>query len=283
MAGIFGPVVTDPLAHLTPNYLDRFGGIARLYGQEALAAFSRSRVVVVGIGGVGSWVAEALARSGIGALDLIDLDDLCITNTNRQLHALSDTFGQSKAEVLAQRLLQINPELTVRPLVQFYTENSADELLADSPSMVVDAIDSIKPKCHLLATCRRRGLAVVSSGGAGGRVDVSRIQMADLSVTSGDALLRSVRRKLRSEYDFPNTTGKNGRFRIQAVFSDEQPRFPQCDGSVGANRPAELDRALKCDAGFGAATHITATFANFLSGGVLSTLAKRAQNNVENR
>lgn len=260
---------------MTDDFLRRFGGISRLYGLASLERFSRSHVMVVGLGGVGSWTVEALARSGIGKLTLVDLDDLCLTNTNRQIHALNETIGRSKAGVLAERVGSINPEALCEVKASFYTEKNSADLLTEEIDIVVDAIDSVRPKCHLLATCHSRGLPVIACGGAGGRIDPSLIQVDDLSRTHGDPLLLSVRKQLRADYRFPkarDSKKKTPKFRIPAVFSPEIPRFPTCDGEVTTERPADLPGTIKCDSGFGACTHVTATFGNHLAAWVLREL-----------
>jgi len=265
-------ILTSPV---TDAYLSRFAGIGRLYGTAALENFSQSRVMVVGIGGVGSWAVEALARSGVGALVLVDLDDICITNTNRQIHALTHTVGKSKAAALAERLKEINPEIAVEVQQAFYTAKSSQELLlAQKPDLVLDAIDAVQPKCHLLATCHENGIPVITSGGAGGRTDATRITLDDLARTHNDALLQAVRKRLRAEYRFPRSGKKIVKFHIPAVFSAEPPLFPQCDGSTSTERPEETPAGLKCDAGYGAATHLTATFGNIMAGWALKTLAE---------
>jgi len=260
---------------VTDDFLQRFGGIARLYGLTALEKFSGSHVMIIGLGGVGSWTVEALARSGIGYFTLVDLDDLCLTNTNRQIHATTATIGQSKAAVLADRIRLINPDATCTVEASFYTEKNSADLLATEPDVVVDAIDSVRPKCHLLATCRDKGIPVIACGGAGGRTDPSQIRTDDLSKTFGDSLLLSVRKRLRSDFDFPKahrTEKKSRKFQIPAVFSPEQPRFPTCEGETSTARPADLPGTIKCDSGYGAATHLTATFGNHLAAWVLDQL-----------
>ncbi len=258
---------------MTEEYLNRFGGIARLYGQQALEQFSKAHVMIIGLGGVGSWTVEALARSGVGKFTLVDLDDLCITNTNRQIHATKETVGKSKAAVLAERVSLINPEAQCLIEQSFYSEKNSDELLARNPDAVVDAIDSVPQKCHLLATCRKRNIPVIASGGAGGRLDASQIQIADLSKTHGDALLKSVRINLRADYQFPKAEKKTRKFKIPAVFSAEQPKFPTCDGQTSTDRPTEMTGGIKCDSGYGAATHVTATFGNLMAGWILNQLS----------
>ena len=166
---------------MTEDYLNRFGGIARLYGIASLERFSKAHVMVIGLGGVGSWTIEALARSGVGQFTLVDLDDLCLTNTNRQIHATTDTIGRSKATVLAKRILQINPEARCSVEQTFYSEKNSEVLLSTTPDAVVDAIDSVRAKCHLLATCHEKNIPIITSGGAGGRIDA--YQFDDLSRT----------------------------------------------------------------------------------------------------
>ena len=254
------------------EYNERFGGIGRLYGSEALGTFHNAHIAVVGIGGVGSWVAEALGRSGIGTLTLVDLDDICLTNTNRQIHATADTIGQSKVRVMAGRLKAINPQITVHERHMFYSESTAEAFFATPYAVIVDAIDSVRHKTHLLAAARERKIPVISVGGAGGRIDVRHIKVADLSVTRNDRLLMLTRKKLRQEYRFPRT-GK-GKFKIPCVYSDELPKYPQADGSVCANRPEDARGGINCDAGLGSATHITATMGLFAAGLVLEALGR---------
>ena len=257
----------------TPAFDERFGGIARLYGNDALNRFQSSHLAVVGIGGVGSWAAEALVRSGISRITLVDLDDLCVTNTNRQIHATTTTVGKSKVKVMAMRLREINPSCEIHARQVFYREGDKGKLLTPDLDGVVDAIDSVRPKCCLIARCHAAGIPVVVSGGAGGRRDPGRIALADLSETHGDALLNQVRKRLRSEHGFPSGEGRSMPFGIPAVFSSERPVFPQGDGCVGTDRPEDLPAGLRCDAGFGTATHITATFAFHATSALLEQIA----------
>ena len=181
------------------NYEARFGGIGRLYGNSGLSLLRSARIAVVGIGGVGSWAAEALARSGVGTIILMDMDDLCITNTNRQIHALASTIGQSKTETMATRLREINPEAEVIPISSFYTASNAGKLLSAEPNVIIDAIDSLIPKAHLIASCYRGKQPLVTCGGAGGRINPARIEIDDLSRTRGDPLLSSLRYRLKKD------------------------------------------------------------------------------------
>jgi tRNA threonylcarbamoyladenosine dehydratase len=259
---------------VTDDFLNRFGGIARLYGMPALEKFSQSHVMIIGLGGVGSWTVEALARSGIGKLSLVDLDDLCVTNTNRQIHATSRSIGQSKSLALSERVALINPDAEVITHQSFYTEANSHALLEDKPDAICDAIDSVRAKCHLLATSKERRIPVIASGGAGGRTDATKIQIDDLAKTHGDALLLAVRRQLRDEYNFPKADQKKApKFNIAAVFSPEQPRFPTCDGHTTTIRPENIVPGIKCDAGYGAVTHLTATFGNLMAGWILDQIS----------
>lgn len=250
-----------------PAYQQRFGGIGRLYGQEALLAFSKSHITIVGIGGVGSWVAEALARSGVGEISLVDMDDICLTNTNRQVHTLQETVGKSKIGTMAQRLNAINPDIKVNERHMFYNENSAEAFFAEPCTAIVDAIDSVRQKTHLLVEARKRDIPIVTVGGAGGRTDVSHIKVADLSKTRNDRLLMLVRKKLRQSYRFPRE-GK-GKFRIPCVYSDELPSYPQSDGTVCQTREEGTPGGMNCEVGLGSVTHITASMGFFAAGLVL--------------
>lgn len=214
----------------------RFTGIGRLFGADGLARFAVSHVAVVGIGGVGCWAAEALARSGIGRLTLVDPDAVCLSNTNRQLHALASQVGRPKTTAMAERIRAIHPACLVREVPAAFGADIADAVLADAPDLVIDAIDAVGAKALLLTECRRRGLAAVTCGGAGGRRDPTRVRVDDLARTFGDPLLLAVRRALRTHHGFPNADGVHEPppFGIDAVFSDEPGLFPRPDGSVAA-------------------------------------------------
>lgn len=240
----------------------RFAGIDRLYGRGSAKRLSGKSVCVVGLGGVGSWAVEALARSGVGALTLIDADEVCLSNTNRQLHALDGQFGRGKGEVLAERCAAINPRIRLEVIPRFLTPGNLSELLDRGHDLVLDACDSFRSKVELIAWCRRRKQPLVVVGSAGGRTDATQVRVRDLSRTEHDALLALVRRKLRSEFGFPKNRERY--FSVPAVYSLENVVYPQSDGSVCGKRPQlGPDAALKldCGAGLGAATHVTGTFA----------------------
>ncbi|WP_428847806.1 tRNA cyclic N6-threonylcarbamoyladenosine(37) synthase TcdA [Shewanella abyssi] len=266
---------------LSDAYLNRFAGIGRLYGQQALQYFSQSHVVVVGIGGVGTWVAESLARSGVGQITLIDLDDICVTNTNRQSHALKETIGESKVEVMAQRLKQINPECIVNEIEDFITVDNLSAYFQGKRAggdldYVIDCIDAVKPKTALIAWCKRQKLPIVTVGGAGGQTDPTQVQVADLAKTYQDPLLAKVRNLLRREYNFSKNVAR--RFGIEAVFSTEQLVYPQADGSVcNTKTTAEGSMRMDCASGFGAVTVVTGTFGFVAVSRVLTKLAAKAK------
>lgn len=200
----------------------RFDRMGRLVGDAGMERLFNSSVMVVGLGGVGSFAAESLARSGIGRMILIDFDRVCVTNSNRQLQAMKGTIGQYKATVLAERLRLINPQADIQSREVFYTSTNADKLLSEPVDYVVDAIDNITAKCHLLNQCKQRGIPVICSTGASGRLDPTQIKTADLAETTVDPLAHAVRRFLRQKHNFPS----EGNFGIQAVYSTEPVRDP---------------------------------------------------------
>lgn len=253
------------------SYLFRFGGIGRLYSAEALEQFRAAHVCIVGIGGVGSWVVEALARSGIGKLTLVDLDDICESNINRQIHALDGAIGDAKIEAMSKRCKAINPECVVETIHSFLTEKNAEEILTADIDYVVDAIDSSKHKVAMIVAARRLHIPILTVGGAGGRIDPTQIQIADLARSFHDPLLQRVRKLLRQQHNFPRN--KKRKFNITCVFSPEEPKYPEvCDIDEDEPRSIRLD----CESGYGAATHLTGTFGFFAASAVLKHLAQLA-------
>jgi tRNA threonylcarbamoyladenosine dehydratase len=256
------------------EYQLRFGGISRLYGQTAANIIQQSHFCVIGIGGVGSWAAEALARSGVGEITLIDLDDICTTNINRQIHALTDTIGESKVDVMAARIEQINPDCKIHVIEDFVTAENLRDLMANGFDYVIDAIDSVKIKTALIAHCKRNKIPLITIGGAGGQTDPSQIQLTDLSQTYQDPLLSKVRNQLRKEYNFSRNTKR--KFGIDAVFSSEQLMYPDETGEVcHAKQSQDGAMRLDCSGGFGAATHVTASFAFFAVSKAIRKLIKK--------
>jgi tRNA A37 threonylcarbamoyladenosine dehydratase len=210
----------------------RFDRIGRLVGDGGMKQLYGAHVMVVGLGGVGSFAVEALVRSGVGTLSLVDFDRVCVTNTNRQLQAMATSVARPKAAMLAERVRAINPQAIAHAVPLFYSAKSCDEILGARPDFVVDAIDNVTAKCHLLATCKSRRIKVVSSTGASGRMDPTQIRVVDLAETAVDPLADAVRRALRQKYDFP----PKGPFGIPSVYSTEPPATPHelhYDGGEG--------------------------------------------------
>ncbi len=264
---------------LSDSYRQRFGGVARLYGQGALHKLARAHFCVVGIGGVGSWVAEALARSGIGALTLIDLDDICVTNTNRQIHTLSDTIGKPKIWEMAKRLRAINPEIRVFPVDDFLDSDNLGALITSDQHLVIDAIDVAYVKAALIAHCKRSKRQIITIGSAGGKRDPRQITSADLSRTVNDPLLAKTRNNLRRLYHFSRNPKRF--FSIEAVYSTEQMVYPDHTGAICQSKsalgsgPDAGGIKLDCSGGLGAATMVTASFGLVAAARALSRYLER--------
>jgi len=210
-----------------PDLERRFAGVARLFGEAGYARLRAARVAVIGIGGVGSWAAEALARSGVGSISLVDLDHIAESNTNRQIHALGDAYGKAKVLAMAERIAAIDPACTVRPVEAFVDADNAAALAAGH-DLVLDCIDQVRAKAALIATCRTQAITVITCGAAGGRIDPTRLRQDDLARASGDPLLAKVRYRLRREHGFPRESGgRVRRFGVAAIYSDEPIRTPQ--------------------------------------------------------
>jgi len=246
-----------------------------------MARLSRAHVAVIGLGGVGSFTVEGLLRSGVGAVTLIDFDKVCVTNTNRQLHAVHGAVGKSKAMLMAERARAINPLAQVNAIEEFYRADVAEQLLPEGRfDFVVDAIDNIKAKLHLLARCVQLKIPVVSSMGAAARLDPTLIRVADLSETHSDAMARDVRKFLKVKYAI-DTTQRTG---IQAVFSLERRRDPepigydhegfQCVCPQGDNEFHTCEKRASID---GTAAFVTSVFGMTAAGVVVRALAAQAQ------
>lgn len=247
----------------------RFGGVRRLYGETALEKFRAAHVCVIGIGGVGSWAVEALARNAIGRLTLVDLDNIAESNFNRQLHALEGETGKAKVTAMAERIGRINPHCHVLQIEEFITPQNVHELLGNAHyDGIIDAFDDASAKAALAAYCRDRKLPLIMAGGAGGRFDATRIKIADLGRAAGDRLLSKVRNLLRREYGFPK--GEKVKFGISCIYSDEPITRPdRCEDEEGALS------GLSC-AGYGSSVCVTAPFGFAVAGLLLETLAKNA-------
>ena len=246
----------------------RFGGIIRVYGEAAFARFTHAHVCVIGVGGVGSWAVEALARSGIGTLTLIDLDNVAESNINRQLPALDSTIGRAKVDVLKERCLDINPDCRLHLIEDFVERENLAELITPRFDYVLDCIDNFRVKAALAAHCRRHKIHLITLGGAGGQLDPTKIRLSDLSRSQQDPLLARVRKELRQQYNF--TTNPKRRFDIPCVWSEEAMKRP-------LNGPA-CD--LSCAGGIGSVMTVTASFALVAVSHVLNKLAAQSTQTV---
>jgi tRNA A37 threonylcarbamoyladenosine dehydratase len=243
----------------------RFGGVQRLFSAPGLARLRLAHVCVIGIGGVGSWAVEALARSAIGQLTLIDLDDVCVSNVNRQLHALDGFVGRPKTIVMAERARAINPQCQINAVAEFFTPDTAAHLLAPQFTYVIDAIDNVAHKALLIARCRERQLPLITVGAAGGRRDAGAIRLTDLAAATHDALLAQVRKKLRDDHGFPRE--KKTLFQVPCIYSPETPHRPAACESSGAGL------RLDCESGYGTASFVTGTFGLMAAGYVVNQIA----------
>lgn len=232
----------------------RFGGVSRLYGAEGAERLRQAHVCVVGIGGVGSWSAEALARTGVGQITVVDLDMVAESNTNRQIHALGDLYGKAKVDAIADRIRAINPECEVTCIEDFVTPDNVGNIIGNQYSVVIDAIDQVRAKAAMIAFCRRIKTPIIVGGAAGGQIDPTQVAVADLSQTVQDPLLAKVRSLLRREHGFPRDTKK--KFTVTAVFSTEQLRYPSKDNACDVGQGPS---GLNC-AGFGSSVCVTSVF-----------------------
>jgi tRNA A37 threonylcarbamoyladenosine dehydratase len=263
---IFAPAAEDDI-----DFGRRFGGIARLYGERALERFRAAHVCVIGVGGVGSWIVEALARSAVGHLTLIDLDNVAESNINRQIQALSSTIGQPKIEALRDRIAQINPYCRVTLVEDFIEPDNIVQMIEGNGfDYVVDAIDSVKAKAALIAYCRDHALPMITIGGAGGQVDPTKIEVRDLARTEQEPLLKKVRKLLRAQYGF--SRGEKQKYHIDAVFSMEPLRYPEAEDACEIESSVT---GLNC-AGFGSSMVVTASFGMIAAGHLLRKMAEAA-------
>jgi tRNA A37 threonylcarbamoyladenosine dehydratase len=241
----------------------RFGGLERLYGLAGAAAIRRAHVAVVGIGGVGSWAAEALARSGIGALTLVDLDHVAESNINRQIHALESTLGQAKVLAMRDRIAQIHPRCRVHAVEDFVEPDNWPRLLPDGVDAVIDACDAVKAKTAMAAWARQRKGLFIACGAAGGKRLAHKVDVDDLAHTTHDPLLAQLRYRLRKNHGAPREGKRIG---IACVFSREAVAAPDASCAI------EGDGSLNCH-GYGSVVSVTATFGQCAAGWVLDRIA----------
>ncbi|NNJ90665.1 MAG: tRNA threonylcarbamoyladenosine dehydratase [Gammaproteobacteria bacterium] len=254
----------------SPDLQRRFGGISRLFGENSLRRYAKAHICIIGIGGVGSWAVEALARSAIGEITLIDMDHIAESNINRQLPALSSTLGKNKIEVMSERIRQINPDCSVHLVDDFLSQENIEKLIKLDMDFVIDCIDDFRLKAALIHSCKSRNISLVTTGGAGGKADPSRIQQTDLARSEQDPLLAKTRSLLRQRYNFPRNVKR--KFRIASVWSDEQQVFQWDDGSLRHQRPQTCsNQSLNCG-GLGSSMPVTATFGTIAAAYVLEKL-----------
>lgn len=240
------------------NYEEKFSSVSRVYGVEMMSKLARMHICVIGLGGVGSWAAEALVRTGVGKITLVDGDTVSPGNTNRQIHTLESTLGQSKVGTMEQRMLDINPECEVLTIHQYIDSDNFRDILERGYDCVIDAIDSFRTKASIIYCCKRNKIPIITTGGAGGLVNPTQIQVSDLSSTWNDPLAAKVRSELRSQYRF--TRNKKYSFGVPCVYSIEQQRYPDEDGKVVYRKPGVSGLTLDCNYGYGSSVAVTAMF-----------------------
>ena len=237
----------------------RFGGLVRLYGGEGFARIRAAHAVIVGIGGVGSWAAESLARSGIGQITLIDMDVVAESNLNRQAHATFANLGRNKVDAMRERILSFAPDCVVNVIDDFVSTDNVTSILPTNATFVIDAIDKVNAKAGLVAHCRKLGLPIYVCGGSGGKTDVTKLVTSDLAFTEHDALLAKLRLTLRRQYGFPRGDKK---FKVTVVYCSQRQLEAPEDGGAG----------LAC-AGYGSAMHMTASMGLMAAGCALAGVA----------
>jgi tRNA A37 threonylcarbamoyladenosine dehydratase len=241
------PDVPPVDASVEPDLERRFGGLRRLYGDAGYGRIRAARVAVVGLGGVGSWAAEALARSGVASLTLIDLDHVSESNINRQVQAVGATIGQSKVEALRERIADIHPGCELVGIEEFADEGNWPALLSQPVDVVIDACDEVRAKCAIAAWALRTGAGLVVVGAAGGKRQPQAVQVDDLALVTHDPLLASLRQRLRKQHG----AVRAGRMGVTCVFSREAVAAPE--------QTCDVDGSLNCH-GFGSSVGVTATF-----------------------
>lgn len=251
----------------------RFNGVASLYGRAALDKFKRAHITIVGIGGVGSWAAEAIARNGIGKITLIDMDVVAESNINRQLHALSNTLGKNKIDVMAERIRNINAECKVVLIDDFIDLDNPQSLISATNDFVIDCIDNAKVKAALIANCKRRKIKIITTGGAGGQTDPGLIRLSDLSRTEHDPLLSKTRKLLRQNYGF--TQNPKRHFAVPCVYSTEHIKYQTAEGEITSLKSeAYTAKDLSCAGGLGSSVMVTASFGFRAAAYVMQKLVK---------
>ncbi len=257
----FSLVLSEFLSYTTVMIIDdRFDGVKRIYSPSSFEILQNAHIAIVGLGGIGTWACESLARSGVGKVTLVDLDDICISNTNRQIHALDGNYGKLKVHAMKERIHAINPSCEVNLIEDFFSESSCESFFTEKYDYVIDCIDSVKSKCTLIAECKKREIKILTTGGAGGKMDPRYVTVKDLNKTNNDKLLHIVRTNLKRFYNFPKTKAA---FNIPCVFSPEFKTEPQIDKGT---------KSTNCQNGVGSLAHVTGTFGFMAAGFVINDL-----------
>lgn len=235
-----------------------FESVLRVYGSDAKEKLLTKKILVIGLGGVGSWAFEALVRTGFHHFQLVDMDEICVSNSNRQIHTLKGAYGKFKIDELKARAQLINPHIKIECVHNFYTEKTSDEILSYNPDFTLDCIDSVKSKCHLIASAKERNLPIIVTGGAGGKKDPMQIKLADLNRTFNDDLLMQTRKKLKREFGFPPFEKR--KFHIPALFSPEEKITPD---------NLKNTKGINCQNGIGSLLSVTGSM-GFMAAGYCS-------------
>jgi tRNA A37 threonylcarbamoyladenosine dehydratase len=267
------------------NFEEKFGSLSRVYGDEVFSIIRASHICIVGVGGVGSWVAEALVRSGVGKITLVDGDTVSNSNMNRQIHTLDASIGLAKTEVMLERMQQINAECIVKTINEYMHEkNLRDILLRDYQETdfdgVIDAIDNIKVKSAMIYCCKRNKIPIITTGGAGGLTDPAKIEIKDLSRTWNDPLAAAVRLRLRQQHNFARNLKRS--FGVPCVYSTQQQCYPDKDGKPGFSKPGVAGLSLDCNYGYGSSVMVTASFGFAAAAKMIDILVKKNLPNLPN-
>jgi tRNA A37 threonylcarbamoyladenosine dehydratase len=255
------------------DFEEKFGSLQRVYGKAVVEMLGALHVCVIGIGGVGSWTAESLVRSGLGEITLVDGDNVSMGNINRQIHALHSTLGQPKVEVMKRRLLDINPDCEVHIIQEYINDDNDRDILERGYDCVIDAIDGFRTKANIIYCCKRNKIPVITTGGAGGLVDPTQLKVSDLSSTWNDPLAAKVRSELRYRYNF--TRNKRYTFGVPCVYSTEQQRYPDQEGKIGYAKPGVSGLTLDCNYGYGSSVMVTSAFGMTASAVAIERMAKK--------
>ncbi|MGB0495573.1 MAG: tRNA cyclic N6-threonylcarbamoyladenosine(37) synthase TcdA [Kangiellaceae bacterium] len=248
-----------------------FAGTSRLYGEMGMARLANMHVTIIGIGGVGSWSSEALVRTFVGNICLIDLDDICISNINRQIHTTTNSVGQLKVDAMKERLLSINPNCNIETKLDFVNKENLESLIPKQTDYVIDAIDNAKVKAHLIAYCKRNRIKIITTGGAGGQIDPLKVTCSDLNKSWQDPLSAKVRNELRRKFGFSRNPKRN--YGVQCIYSTEQIRYPNANGEVSyAKQKDKNSNKLDCSQGLGASVMVTSSFGMMAAANVVNNL-----------